>query len=122
MAFNDFYFFLLNLIIIFCVLLSMIIFYFKKSYSLSFLWVGFRRKIWMTIGLGSIFFLLYLTVVFSLIKFKQAYLDHDLFLTIYQAPLEAIYIGLWLFACSSLCIYFVRLIIKYVFLTKGKDF
>lgn len=90
------------------------------GWSWRMLFKDFRRKMWMTISLGSIFFSLYLLFVYL-----SAYLVHqwkaDLFLLFYRHPVEFVYAGLWLFAFLSLTIYLTRMFIKYFYLTKGKD-
>lgn len=78
---------------------------------------GFKEKIWMTIGLGSVFFSLYLLIAFL----GGWFLNHDfkksLFDFAYEHPLELAEMGLFAFICLSLFIYFVRLIIKYWYTT-----
>ncbi len=75
---------------------------------------------WMTFGIGLVFFSLYLIVIF----FSSVYLKEEagqwLFKTAYQAPIYFIYIGLLIFICFSLTIYLVRMLIKYLFLTRGR--
>ena len=94
----------------------------KKQQGLISIWLGFKRKIWMTIGLGVFFLFSYLGVIFSISYFSTAEWNLHIFSIIYHSPTPWIYGGLWVFACLSLCIYLVRMGIKYYFLTRGKDF
>lgn len=91
-----------------------------RGWTLKVLFKDFNRKIWMTIGLGCFFFFLYFfSVVLGshLIRHWQS----DFFLLVYQYPVAFVYGGLSLFAFLSLTIYLVRMFIKYVYLTRGKD-
>ncbi len=92
----------------------------SKNWSFHHLFKDFNRKIWMTISLGGLFLFLYLLLIgFSLYLVKQAKID--LFSLFYHYPVDFIYGGLALFACISLSIYLARMVIKYVYLTRGKD-
>jgi hypothetical protein len=80
----------------------------------------FKRKIWMTIGLGGFFFSLYFIALSQGASlFKD--LGREFFIQAAQNPLAFIYGGLWVFAMLSLSIYLVRIFIKYLYLAKGKD-
>jgi hypothetical protein len=94
--------------------------YLGKSWTLKLLFKDFKRKMWMTVSLGGLFFCLYFVVV-SLGAYFFNHWGTDLFSILYQHPVEFVYGGLWLFACFSLSIYLVRMMIKYIYLTKGKD-
>lgn len=115
------YFFCLILGFFFIGWISLKFYQFKKLQGLTPLWLGFKRKMWMTIGLGSFFlfcyFLFILAVNYLMTKKTSAYF----FFLIYQSPTLWIYRGLWVFACLSLCIYLIRMFIKSYFLLKGKD-
>ncbi len=92
----------------------------KRGWSFKLLFKDFNRKIWMTLCLGSLFFGLYLlTVGIGIYAARQW--GTDLFFLAYRHPVEFLYGGLWLFACASLSIYLVRMLIKYFYLTRGKD-
>lgn len=91
-----------------------------RGWTLKLLFQDFKRKIWMTVSLGGIFFALYLLCVWIGYDFVHQP-DTDLFSLLYHHPIEFIYGGLWVFATVSLSIYFTRMIIKYVYLTRGKD-
>jgi hypothetical protein len=80
------------------------------------------RKIWMTCSLGLIFFFLYFFIVWIGAYFAEQTEKSSLFFLFYEHPIEWIYIGLSIFACFSLMIYFVRMLVKYVYTLYGKDF
>lgn len=107
----------------FCAVLLLALYAFKrlgKGWSFQLLFKDFKRKIWMTMSLGGIFFSLYLLSVGLGAYFVQ-YWGTDLFFLLYQNPILGIYGGLWLFACLSLSIYLTRMVVKYFYLTRGKD-
>lgn len=81
---------------------------------------GFKAKMWMTWGLGSVFFGLYFLVVYAGKLYLQKEITQFLFILVHQSPLYFIYLGLFIFICFSLAIYLVRMVIKYLFLTRGK--
>ena len=90
------------------------------GWSFKLLFKDFRRKMWMTVSLGGIFFSLYLLFVSLSVYLVQRW-GTDLFFLLYRHPVEFVYGGLWLFAFLSLSIYLARMFIKYFYLTKGKD-
>ena len=75
---------------------------------------------YMTCSLGGVFLLLYL-----LFLLLGAYAGHRfgtaLFFLLYRHPVESIYAALFLFASLSLSIYLIRMWVKYLYLTRGKD-
>ena len=74
----------------------------------------------MTFFLGATFFGLYFIVVLaSSVAIKPFALE--LASHAQQNPTEFIYWGLFLFAFLSLTIYLIRMVIKYFYLTRGKD-
>lgn len=81
---------------------------------------GFREKIWMTLGLGIIFFGLYFCLVYfsSILIHQQDGLFY--FLLLYNHPVEFIYLGLFLFSLVTLSIYLVRMLIKFIFILHNK--
>ncbi|WP_075883298.1 hypothetical protein [Candidatus Protochlamydia sp. W-9] len=91
-----------------------------KRYRLSHLLRGFREKIWMTFGLGFLFFGLYLGIVLLGSFLIDQENGQILFHLSYQHPIEFIYLGLFIFATISLLIYLVRMFIKYLYLTRSK--
>jgi predicted branched-subunit amino acid permease len=82
---------------------------------------GFKEKIWMTIGLGIVFFGFYFGIVLLSSKFSTPETRQDFFRLIYSHPIEFIYLGLFIFATITLCIYLVRMLIKYLFITKSRQ-
>jgi hypothetical protein len=87
----------------------------KKIFSRLF-FQDFRQKMWITIGLGFTFFGLYFTFILLISKFMNPQFGQTLFLSIYQHPIDFIYLGLFIFALIALLIYFTRMIIKYFYL------
>lgn len=92
----------------------------SKNWSLKHLFKDFKRKMWMTISLGGLFLFLYMLLIGLGIYFVK-YAQADLFSLLYHYPVDFIYGGLAVFACISLSIYLARMVIKYVYLTRGKD-
>jgi hypothetical protein len=92
----------------------------SRGWSLKLLFKDFNRKMWMTICLGSLFFGIYLLIVSLGIYFVHEW-GTDLFFIMYHHPIPFIYGALCLFACASLSIYLARMLIKYLYLTRGKD-
>lgn len=91
-----------------------------RGWSFKALFKDFNRKIWMTLSLGAFFFITY-----GLAVYLGAYLAHqwgpDMFFVLYRNPVISIYAGLSIFAFLSLSIYLVRMLIIYLYLTRGKD-
>ncbi len=114
------YFFCLISFILFCLFILYLFKRFGQGWSFKVLFTGFNRKIWMTFCLGGVYFSLYLFIV-SLSVYFMRNQGTALLLIAYQHPIELVYGGLWLFACLSLTIYLTRLVIKYFYLTRGKD-
>ena len=92
----------------------------SRGWSFKVLFKDFNRKMWMTVSLGGLFFGLYLLIVGLIVYFVRQG-KTDLFSLAYQHPIEFVYGGLWLFAFLSLSIYLARMVIKYFYLTRGKD-
>lgn len=92
----------------------------SRGWTLKHLFKEFNRKMWMTLLMGGIFFAIYLAIVYLAIIFIPPS-GVDLFFLIYRNPVNFIYGGLMVFACFSLSIYIVRMLIKYLYMTRGKD-
>lgn len=81
---------------------------------------GFKRKMYMTFGLGIVFFGFYAIAIrigADLASDEKAHLFR--LMRIY--PVESVYAGLTLFVLVSVSICLVRTIIKYLCLMKEKD-
>jgi len=118
--FTPIYLMLLLISLLFCLLA---IYAFKcliSNWSPKALFRDFNRKIWMTICLGIAFFGFYLLIVSLSVYFIRPW-GTDLFFLVYHDPVKFIYLGLCLFACLSWSIYLVRMVVKYFYLTRGKD-
>jgi hypothetical protein len=92
----------------------------QKKYSPRPLFKNFREKMWMTIGLGILFFSFYLLIVLFSSSLISPQIGLNLFFLFYSHPTEFIYLGLFIFACMSLSIYLVRMLIKYLYTTRNK--
>lgn len=88
--------------------------------SIRLLFKDFSQKMWMTVGLGVLFFGIYALLVFigSLVINSKTRLEF--FFLLYKHPIDFIYLGLLAFACTSLCIYIARMVIKYLYNTRNK--
>lgn len=91
-----------------------------KKVNLASLFLNFKQKIWMTVGLGIFFtgfygLLLYYGSIKLDSKAKQA-----LFSDVYQNPLYYVYLGLFIFVSISIMIYLLRLIIIRVYNSKKR--
>lgn len=93
----------------------------NRKISLRPAFKGFREKIWMTIGLGIVFFGFYFGLVILSSKLLTAESRQDFFRQVYTHPIEFIYLGLFIFASITLSIYLVRMLIKYLFITKSRQ-
>ncbi len=91
-----------------------------RGWSFKLLFKDFNRKMWMTLSLGAVFFTLYFLIVYFGATYAQQW-GPDLIFVVYRNPVLFIYGGLALFAFLSLSIYLVRMLIKYLYLTRGKD-
>lgn len=82
--------------------------------SIRGLFKGFRQKMWMTVGIGSIFALLYLGIVLLGSYLIDPKTRLNVFYLLYKHPIDFIYLGLLVFASITLCIYFTRMLIIYL--------
>ncbi len=82
---------------------------------------GFREKIWMTIGLGIVFFGFYFAIVLLSSKLITPATGESFFNLVKNHPIDFIYFGLFIVASITLSIYLVRMVIKYLFITKSKN-
>jgi hypothetical protein len=117
---NFVYILLLLGVALFCVLTVYAFKRLSRGWSFKLLFKDFNRKIWMTVGLGALFFGFYLLIVILSAYFVRHW-GTDLLFLVYHHPIPFIYGGLFLFACLSLSIYVARMFIKYFYLTRGKD-
>lgn len=92
----------------------------QRPWSFRNLLKGFKAKMWMTFGLGIVFFSFYFLVIFISSVYLKEEKGELLFFSAYHSPKFFIYAGLLIFACFSLTIYLIRMLIKYLFLTRGK--
>ena len=88
--------------------------------SLKILLKNFKEKIWMTFGLGVTFFGFYFLSIFfgSKLLTKEAALT--LLFDAQKEPVYFIYLALFFFALLSISIYFVRMLIVYLYITRNK--
>lgn len=89
--------------------------YLRKEITIKTLFHGFHQKIWMTAGLGIIFFGIYSFGIYASSIFISRENLRRLLAAIYRHPVASIYIGLFLFALTSAAIYVARMWIKYIY-------
>lgn len=92
-------------------------FYIFKRYGSPFprLFYEFDKKIWMTLGLGILFFGFYFFFVMILSNTLSSESFQKIFSLFYQYKVESIYIGLFTFSFITLTIYLARIFIKYLY-------
>lgn len=110
------------LLLIFVLVVFGIVFYSIKRYGspIPKLFHEFDKKIWMTLGLGIIFFGFYFALVTAVSWILSADKAQKIFSFFRHYTIESIYIGLFIFAFITLSIYMARLFIKYLY-SKRKD-
>jgi hypothetical protein len=98
-------------------------FYIIKRYGrpISRLFHEFDKKMWMTLGLGFLFFGFYLFAVTALAWILSSDHFQRFFTFIYYHKVESIYIGLTIFSFTTLTIYAARLLIKYLYASYKKN-
>lgn len=89
----------------------------NKKINIKIIFYEFDKKIWMIAGLGPLFLGLYLLIVY-LLTFTENMTRINIFLLLYNFPVESIYVGLSIFVLTTIAIYCTRLIIKYVYNSK----
>lgn len=89
----------------------------KRKISPASVFHDFDKKMWMVAGLGPFFLGLYILIIY-LATFTEDATRLDFFFLIYKHPVKFIYLGLFIFACTTIGIYCARLIIKYVYNSK----
>ena len=92
----------------------------KKKVTVQIIFKEFGQKMWMTIGLGCVFFCLFLLIVWAGSYFNDSQFRLNFFFLVYEHPVAFIYLGLLTFALISTGIYLVRLVIKHLYNTKSK--
>ncbi len=85
------------------------------------LFYEFDKKIWMTLGLGLIFFGAYLGLIVAFSQFFSSESYRKIFSFFYHHKVEGIYIGLCIFSLMTISIYLVRVLIKYMYSNRRKD-
>lgn len=105
------------LFLIFLLTILFIGFYIIKRCGSPFpkLFYEFDKKIWMTLGLGLIFFGFYLVLILTLSWILDAESSQQIFSFVYHHKVESIYMGLFIFSFTTLSIYLARLFIKYLY-------
>ena len=87
----------------------------REGFVLLALDTYFRKKMWMTAGLGLFFGGLYLTLILLGSHIIDPELRLDIFHLLYKHPVEFIYLGLLVFACTTITIYLIRMIIIFLY-------
>lgn len=93
----------------------------SKKIELRSVLNGFKQKIWMTLGLGIVFFGFYFLSIYAWSFFIHTTTHPDLFILLYHYPIYFIYLGLLIFASLSTAIYLIRLIIISIYHRKTRD-
>lgn len=84
----------------------------KKKVSTKSLLNGFRLKMWMTAGLGILFFGFYFSAIFLGSHLLDSETLLNIFFIVHKHPLPFAYLGLLIFICISTLIYLARMLIK----------
>ncbi len=92
-----------------------------KKISVRSIFKNFRQKMWMTAGLGILFFSLYVVLVYIGSFVTHAIGHINLFNLLHKHPVAFIYLGLLTFAIISISIYLVRLVIKYLYNSRRRE-
>lgn len=92
----------------------------KKKVSFSALFKNFNQKIWMTGGLGILFFGLYFLLISAFSFFNDPTLRLNFFHFAYRHPVTFVYAGLMTFICVSISIYLARSAIAYLYNKKKR--
>lgn len=93
----------------------------KKGNPLPKLFYEFDKKIWMTCGLGIIFFGSYLIFVGVLAQLLPSDKSKQVVSFFQQYKVESIYTGLLIFSLTTSIIYLARLFIKCLYAKKAKN-
>jgi uncharacterized integral membrane protein len=89
----------------------------QRKIEMGEIFKGFSQKIWMTAGLGSVFFCLYLLIV-ALGSYFDDQSRLSFFFWVYEHPIVFVYLGLFTFMTLSTSVIFVRKLIKYFYNTR----
>jgi hypothetical protein len=92
-----------------------------KKISVRSIFKNFRQKMWMTTGLGFLFFGFYVFLVFLGAYITRMIGHIHLFNLLHKHPVAFIYIGLLTFALISVSIYLARIVIKYVYNSRRRE-
>lgn len=88
-------------------------FFTGREISIRSLFLNFRQKMWMTIGLGVLFFGFYSLLIYAFSFMDNPTVRLNFFFAAYKNPIIFIYLGLLTFASISVSIYLARMAIKY---------
>lgn len=86
-----------------------------KKFSIATVFKDFGKKMWMTVGLGIIFFGLYALIIFFGAALNDSKMRLSIFFLLYKNPVRFVYLGLLTFALASTGIYLARVLIKYLY-------
>ena len=101
-------------------LIQFIQIYMNKNYSVRSLFFNFKQKMWMTIGLGCLFFGLYALILLISSIQLDAKTKLELFFNVYHNPTDYIYLGLITFVTITVCIYLARVYIIHLYNSKKR--
>lgn len=86
-----------------------------KNFSARVLFKNFGQKMWMTAGIGLLFFGLYGVLVLYASRMMDQETRKNIFIFAYKHPIESIYLGLFVFVLASISIYLARMMIIYLY-------
>lgn len=112
--------FLLIGLVMFCAALYFAERVMGRRVALGSIFKEFRQKMWMTAGLGCVFFGLYLSTVALGYYYNDPASRLGIFFAAYERPTTFIYLGLIAFAAISTSIYVVRLVIKRLYNSRSR--
>lgn len=112
--------FLLIGLVMFCAALYLAERVMGRKVALGSIFKGFRQKMWMTIGLGCVFFGLYLFTIAFGYYYNDPASRLGIFFAVYEHPTTYIYMGLITFAVISSGIYMVRVLIKRLYNSRSR--
>jgi hypothetical protein len=92
-----------------------------RRVSVNVIFKDLKKKMWMTVGLGTLFFSVYLLIVVVARFLLDSNARLDLFFLLHRHSISFVYLGLLIFATVSVSIYLVRIWIKYLYNRKHKE-
>lgn len=92
----------------------------KKPISARVVFKDFGQKMWMTVGMGIYFCVLYALITYVISLVTNFFGPQNLFQLLYKNPIAFIYLGLFVFVLATTSIYLVRMVIKFLYNVRYK--